>query len=100
VVFSDFNEIAHFNEKLGGRERYVGQMREFKECLSRCGLIDLGFAGQRYPWCNRRYGEHRTKLRLDRMVASESWIEKFPEVGVHHFAMSTFDHCLLTLFLN
>lgn len=98
VVFSDFNEINHYDKKLGWPERDGGQMREFRECLSRCGLISLGFTGQRYTWCNGRYGEHRTKLRLDRMVASE--IEKFPKVGVHHFAMSVSDHCLLTLFFN
>lgn len=71
----------------------------FRECLSRCGLHDLGFVGQRYTWCNGRFGEQRTKLRLDRMVASESWSEKFPEARVHHFATSISDHCLLTLFL-
>ena len=70
VVFGDFNEITHFNEKLGGPERDAGQVREFRECLSRFDLNDLGFVGQRYTWCNGRYGEHRTKLRLDRIVAS------------------------------
>ena len=75
-------------------------MREFIECLSRCSLNDLGFIGQRYTQCNERCGKHRTKLKLDRMVASESWIEKFPEAGVHNFAMSISNHCLLMLFLN
>ena len=100
VVFSDFNEITHFGKNLGGPKRDVGQVREFRECLSRFGLNDLGFVGQRYTWCNRRYGEHRTKLRLDRIVASMSWIERFPKASVHHFAMSISNHCLLMLFLD
>ena len=46
-------------------------MKVFRECLSNCGLIDLGFVGQRSTWCNGRIGEQRTLVRLDRMVANE-----------------------------
>ncbi|XP_030959237.1 uncharacterized protein LOC115981210 [Quercus lobata] len=100
VVFGDFNEISQSYEKLGGPERDAGQMKDFRECLSSCGLFDLGFVGQRFAWCNGREGEQRTKLRLDRMVASESWVQCFSEASLHHFSMSIFDHCLLTLYLN
>ena len=99
IVFGDFNEISHPDEKLGGLDRDTRQMREFRECLNRCGLFDLGFVGQRYTWCNRRFGEQRTKLKLDRMVVNESWCEKFPEAMVHHYLMSISEHCLLTLYL-
>ena len=37
VVFGDFNEITHLDEKLGWMERDAGQMREFRECLNNCG---------------------------------------------------------------
>ena len=52
VIFGDFNEITQSNEKLGWMERDAGQKREFKECLNNCGLMDLGFVGKRYTWCN------------------------------------------------
>ncbi|XP_023886945.1 uncharacterized protein LOC111999058 [Quercus suber] len=100
VVFGDFNEISQPDEKLGGPERDARQMEEFRECLSRCGLVDLGFVGQRYTWCNGRAGEQRTKLRLDRMVASENWLKSFPNASVHHVSMSISDHCLLSLYLH
>ena len=100
VVLGDFNEISQSDEKLRGPERDAGQMKDFRECLSSCGLFDLGFVGQRFTWCNGREGEKRTKLRLDRMVASESWVQRFSEASVHHFSMSISDHCLLTLYLN
>ena len=32
-------------------------MEGFRECLSDCALVDLGFVGQRYTWCNGRIGE-------------------------------------------
>ena len=75
-------------------------MKDFKECLSRCGLFDLGYVGQRYTWSNERAGEQRTKLRLDRIVANESWMDIFPFASVHHVSMSISDHCLLSLFLH
>ena len=100
VVYGDFNEILHPNGKLGWRERDANQIRNFRDVLSRCGLVDLGFVGQKYTWCNGRHGEHRTLLRLDRMVANEAWIQLFPEAKVFHNSMSALDHCLLALSLN
>ena len=45
VVFGNFNEIAYPDEKLGWLDRDADQMRSFRECLSQCGLTDLGFVG-------------------------------------------------------
>ena len=47
VLFGDFNEIVHSDEKLGWLDRDARQMEGFRECLSDCGLVDLGFVGQR-----------------------------------------------------
>ena len=79
VVFSDFNEIEHPKEKLGWLDRDADQMGNFKECLGRCGLLDLGFVGQRFTWCNGRFREQQTMVRLDKFVADERWIEQFFE---------------------
>lgn len=100
VVFGDFNEITHLDEKLGWMERDAGQMREFRECLKNYGLTNLGFVGQRYMWCNGRLGEHRTLIRLDRMVANEEWRVLFLEAKVHHVSMFASDHYLLVLWLE
>ena len=100
VVFGDFNEITHQHEKIGWLERDVDQMEGFKECLSRCGLFDLGFVGQRFTWCNGRLGDHRTLIRLDRMVANVSWSALFQEAKVRHRSMSSLDQCLLILTLK
>ena len=100
IVFGDFNEITHQYEKLGWKEREPNQMEGFRESLSKCGLFDLGFVGQRFTWCNERFGEQRTLLRLDRMVANSSWSKLYPEARVYHRSMSSSDHCLLYLSLK
>ena len=100
IVFGDFNEITHSDEKLGWLDRDANHMRSFRECLSLCGLIDLGFVGQRFTWCNGRFGDQRTLIRLDRIVTNRKWVEQFPEAQVHHFSMSASNHCMLVLFLT
>ena len=75
-------------------------MEMFRECLSGCGLFDLGFVGQHFTWCNGRLGEQRTLVRLDRIVANEKWLNMFPEAKVFHKAMAASDHCLLNLSLR
>nr|POE82123.1 hypothetical protein CFP56_57259 [Quercus suber] len=100
VVFGDFNEIVKSDEKLGWLDRDARQMEVFRECLTDYGLIDLGFVGQSFTWCNGRFGEQRTQVTLDRMVANEEWIKMFPEARVFHRAMAASDHCLLNLSLT
>ena len=100
VVFGDFNEIVHLEEKLGWEEREADQMEAFREALSVCGLFDLGFVRQKYTWCNGRFGDQRTLVRLDRMVANDSWKDKFPEARVFHVSMAASNHCLLALILK
>ena len=100
VVFGDFNKITHPDEKLGWADRDANQMRKFRDCLSVCGLHDLGFMGSRFTWCNSRFGDQRTLVRLDRVVANEGWLANFSEAQVHHISMAASDHCLLALFLR
>ena len=57
VVFGDFNEITHSNEKMRWLDRDLKQMEDFRGCLTRCKLYDLGFIGQKFTWCNGRGGE-------------------------------------------
>lgn len=54
VVFGDFNEITHADEKCGWAERSDKQMIAFRDSLNFCDLQDLGFSGLNYTWCNGR----------------------------------------------
>ena len=100
IIFDDFNEITYTYEKTGGLERNSKQMVDFRQCLGRFGLFDLGFVGQRFTWSNGRYGDQRTKQQLGRMVANEDWLRLHPEASVHHLSMSNSDHCMVVLALK
>ncbi|KAG6629896.1 hypothetical protein CIPAW_14G116800 [Carya illinoinensis] len=66
----DFNEVLSFNEKVGGRARTDRQIQEFRDLLDECGLLDLGYIGNPFTWCNKREPQHSISERLDRGLAN------------------------------
>ena len=100
VVFGNFNEITHPNEKLGWADQDANQIRGFRDFLSAYRLHDLVFVGSRFTWCNGRFGDQWTLIHLNRVVANEGWTTRFTKAQVHHISMSTSDHYLLALFLR
>ncbi|KAF7830694.1 reverse transcriptase [Senna tora] len=43
VVCGDFNEVLYPEEKWGGNPASFNRIREFKSCVEKCGLTNLGF---------------------------------------------------------
>ena len=41
LCFGDFNEILNLNEKLGGNDRCLNMVAEFREAVTDCSLVDL-----------------------------------------------------------
>ncbi|CAM8982614.1 unnamed protein product [Rhodiola kirilowii] len=97
VVMGDFNEVAFSWETDSRRERQAWQMNNFRECLTFCGLTDLGFKGDKYTYSNRRIGVREVRARLDRAVANRAWREMFPDAGVRHIFANSSDHIPILL---
>lgn len=57
LVVGDFNCILNLNEKKGGGKIRLKKILGFRDCIAKCGLIDLGYAGHPFTWNNRRYGK-------------------------------------------
>ena len=49
-------------------------MIEFRGALDFCGFRDLGFVGAPFTWCNNQFDGVVTWIRLDRGVATASWL--------------------------
>ena len=86
LLFGDLNEIVDQSEKFGGRKVY-GKRLFLKQFLQEVGGVDLGFTGTRFTWQG-----NGVKERLDRAVASSSWIHRFNEAFVSHLARDQSDH--------
>lgn len=91
-MIGDFNEILTTSEKVDGPLRSERQMRGFREALGYCDLIDLGFTGSMTTWWSSQ-----TQLRLDRAVATTSWIDIFEFSKLVHLPPSDSDHVPILL---
>ncbi|KAF7807601.1 uncharacterized protein G2W53_039762 [Senna tora] len=97
VVCGDFNEMLHPDEKWGGNPATLGRIREFKECVERCEVVDLGFSGQKFTWFNKRADGAMVFERLDRFLANSDWIQCFPDTLNCHLPRIKLDHLPLLL---
>ncbi|KAG6666594.1 hypothetical protein CIPAW_01G042200 [Carya illinoinensis] len=92
LLMGDFNEVLSINEKTGGRARTDRQMQEFHEVLDDCGLLDLGYIGNPFTWCNKRVPEQSISERLDRGLANLKWKTFYPMASVSHGSVTYSDH--------
>jgi hypothetical protein len=65
--------------------------------VSICGFNDLGFIGLPYTWDNRQDDDHNIKVKLDRVLATDSFLSIFRDVKVWHVQTTTSDHCALVV---
>jgi hypothetical protein len=73
----DFNEILHASEQFGGAGRSERQMEGFRGAVANCGFTDLGFIGLPYTWDNRQDAYHNVKVRLDRGLATDPFLDLY-----------------------
>lgn len=88
----DFNEILKMEEKCGGPPRSRGQIEAFRKAVEDLSIMDIGFLGPEFTWCNGRKGNSTVRERLDRALADSSWCNLFPKGSVHHLSSSYSDH--------
>jgi hypothetical protein len=57
----------------------------------------MGFFGTPWTYDNRKMGNRNVKVRLDRGVASQPWLNCFGDASVTHLISPCSDHCPLLL---
>lgn len=70
--------ITTQEEKKGGIMYNMNNSFDFISIIETCGLIDLGFNGQPYTWCNQIITEARVWKRLDWAMVNDKWLEVMP----------------------
>ena len=100
VCLGDFNVIFEDTEKEGGNVGCSSALNFLKDLIFDLGAVDLGFSGNKFTWCNRRWGKGCIRERLDRSIASTEWRVLFPKVVLYHLGAIRTDHAPLLLDTN
>ena len=67
------NDILSNKEKWGGVKRLENNFREFRNFIRSKQLIDIGFEGKPWTWCDNQEKNGEVKERLDRFLSSKDW---------------------------
>ena len=94
MVGGDFNIVRRQNEKNNDNfnERWPFIFNAIIESLD---LRELDLSGRQYTWANRR--PTPTYEKLDRVLTSTSWEQKFPLVTVRALTRANSDHTPLLI---
>ena len=100
LCIGDFNSILAQSEKQGGRPVTSSSQCHLRSFINHFGMIDLGFAGNPFTWSNNRKGLENIKERLDRGLASPSWVHLHPEFFFIYLPTQNSDHNPISLNTN
>ncbi|XP_056697347.1 uncharacterized protein [Spinacia oleracea] len=98
-IIGDFNEVVIAHEKFGGWPIKEHRANLLLNCMRSCGMLDLGFTGQKFTWTNKiRTGP--IMERLDRAWTTVDWLNMFPSAFLKVLPRLTSDHCPILLNLS
>lgn len=100
VMADEFNEPPIDSDKLGGRPVSILRSLEFKDCLDKCFMVDLGFSSPRFTWNNKRDVGVLIQERIDRFFVNPGWCSLYPDARVSHLTRCHSDHCPVLLELK
>ncbi|GAA0173673.1 hypothetical protein LIER_27239 [Lithospermum erythrorhizon] len=94
----DFNKVLDVGEHSSCRRvRPWWKINNFKRVVAHCELIDIGFSGYPFTWCNNFFSPYTTRARLDRCLVGKNWKVLFPEASISHLTSTHSDHLALLL---
>ncbi|XP_060178298.1 uncharacterized protein LOC132608263 [Lycium barbarum] len=91
-VGGEFNVILHPEEKIRGLPHRNSESYDFFECMDSCGMMDIGYIGSNYTWCNNWIPSLRIWKRLDRVFVNDQWAQKYSSNTVKHLPRVGSDH--------
>jgi hypothetical protein len=75
-------------------------MEAFQNTLNDRNLLDLGFSGPKFTWCNDRASCGVTREWLDRAIANHGWCQSYDVVAVDVLPRYYSDHHPILVFFS
>ncbi|KAL0285028.1 UNVERIFIED_CONTAM: hypothetical protein Sangu_2797300 [Sesamum angustifolium] len=97
LVGGDFNAVRDLSEVCGTSGDIRLAMNEFNDCILNTGLIAQPMRGERFTWHNCSDDDRSLWKRLDRLLANDKWMERWPDVFYDCLTPRTSDHSPLVL---
>ncbi|XP_074283475.1 uncharacterized protein LOC141608024 [Silene latifolia] len=73
-----FNNLLHFNERLGIPVLW-SELEEFRMCVDYCELWDIQAKGSFYTWNDKQAPNTRVFSRIDRFLINHEWLRQYPD---------------------
>ncbi|GAU45522.1 hypothetical protein TSUD_186790 [Trifolium subterraneum] len=80
-IIGDFNDLLSQADKKGIHPHPNGLCMGFRQTVSDCDLTDIPIEGHLFTWIKSRGTPHVIEERLDRAMASASWLQLFPQIN-------------------
>ncbi|KAL4377944.1 hypothetical protein GQ457_02G018140 [Hibiscus cannabinus] len=95
LLGGDFNAIYDSEDRMGGSRSRLGVSHAMTNFVFETGLVDVRFRGIRFTWKRGSLSQ-----RLDRCLANERWLDRFPTSVVLHLDRLGSDHRPISLDTN
>ncbi|XP_071918974.1 uncharacterized protein [Coffea arabica] len=97
ILAGNMNDLLSSGEKWGRKQRSDRSFRIFRNFVNNNQLIDIGFEGIPWTWCNNWDEEGEVRERLDRILCSRDWSRDHGRAKCVHIQNEASDHCMLLL---
>ncbi|PNX85909.1 hypothetical protein L195_g041983, partial [Trifolium pratense] len=95
----DFNDILSNEEKRSRDDHPPWRIRGFREAIQDCNLIDIPLQGYPFTWIRRRGKPDMVEEKLDRAMATQRWIDLFPNSKLSNLIADRSNHSPILLSL-
>lgn len=89
--------ILNDTEKIGGNPIDLRISDMFHNSINTCNLNDLGYIGDHFTWAKNQAESHHIQERLDRFLATSSWISNYQNHFNNHLLRYASDHIPMLL---
>lgn len=100
AVLGDFNDILHATEKKGGNPQPSWLLDGFRDAVEQSGLSDFAFEGHQFTWEKSRGKPGWVQAKLDRVLVSDDWNERFRGAKAQSIISSRSDHLPILLHVD
>ena len=95
-LIGDFNELASPDEKLGGQTISIHKYDRLNSFIRTINAESIQVKGRLFTW-KKRIHTHLIYERLNRSIARNDWMTRYPDTFEIHGSFTCSDHCPIIL---